>query len=341
MTWQDLFKTAPLDWLVDFGGPGMHYLVLRDLFELPENDLELHKVKEIAHQIGPISEVLANMQPDGYWAAPGPGYNPKYRSTVWAVILLAQLGACIDQDERIERACSYLLEHSLSTGGQFSMTGAPSGTVDCLQGNLCWSLLELGCKDTRLELAFDWMARTVTGEGLAPNIDRQAPVRYYAGKCGPGFACGANDTLRCAWGAVKVLLALSKLPAELRTPTIQRAICEGRDFLFSIDPATAAYPTGYSDKPSRNWWKFGFPVFYITDLLQLVEAAARLGWGEDPLLTDAITIILEKRDAQGRWALEYSYAGKTWLDFGALKQPNPWVTLRALRTLKSVSVSSR
>jgi hypothetical protein len=340
MKWQDLLKTVPLDWLVDIGGPGTHYLVLRDLVELPENDLELQKVKEIAHQTGPISEVLANMDPAGYWAAPGPGYNPKYRSTVWAIILLAQLGASIDQDERLGRACSYVLEHSLSPAGQFTMTGAPSGTVDCLQGNLCWALWEIGCRDPRLQPAFEWMARTVTGEGLASNTDRQAPARFYAGKCGPRFACGANDTLPCAWGAVKVLLAFSQLPGEWITPLTQRAIHEGLDFLFNVDPATAAYPTGYTDKPSRNWWKFGFPVFYVTDLLQLVEAAARLGWGQDPRLANAISTILEKQDEQGRWDLEYNYAGKTWLDFGAMKQPNPWVTLRALRTLKFVSAGS-
>ena len=37
-----------------------------------------------------------------------------------------------------------MLDHALAAGGQFSATGAPSGTVDCLQGNLCWALLELG-----------------------------------------------------------------------------------------------------------------------------------------------------------------------------------------------------
>jgi hypothetical protein len=242
----------------------------------------------------------------------------------------------VDQDYRIALACSYLLEHALSPAGQFSITGPPSGTVDCLQGNLCWALLELGCTDARLEQAFDWMARSLTGEGVAANTDRKAPLRYYSGKCGPLFACGANNKLSCAWGAVKVMLAFSVLPVEKRSPLIQRAIQQGMDFLFSIDPATAAYPTGYSDKPSRNWWKFGFPVFYITDLLQLVEAAARLGYGKDPRLANAIEVITGKQDEQGRWALEFGYTGKTWLDFGPLKQPNPWVTLRALRTLKAV-----
>ncbi len=100
-----------------------------------------------------------------------------------------------------------------SVGGQFTTNGTPSGTADCLQGNLCWALLELGCDVSLLARAFDWMARSVTGEGIAPATDRKAPVRYYAAKCGPNFACGANNNLSCAWGAAKVMLAFSSLPA--------------------------------------------------------------------------------------------------------------------------------
>lgn len=135
------------------------------------------------------------------------------------------------------------------------------------------------------------------------------------------------------------MLAFSKLPAEERTPLIDRAIQHGIDFLFSVDPAEADYPTGWTDKPSRNWWKFGFPVFYITDLLQNVEALVALGYGRDPRLINALEIIREKQDDLGRWALDYHYTGKTWLDFGEKRQPNKWVTIRALRVLKAHSAS--
>jgi len=33
----------------------------------------------------------------------------------------------------------------------------------------------------------------------------------------------------------------------------------------------------------------------------------------------ALALIRSKQDEQGCWALEYSYAGKTWVDFGAPK----------------------
>ena len=217
-------------------------------------------------------------------------------------------------DGRIETACNYLLEHALTRGAQFSVNGLPSGSVDCLQGNLCYSLMDLGCSDPRLDKAFAWMARTVTGEGIAPATDKNAEIRFYSSKCGPFFACGANDKQSCAWGAVSVGQAFSKYRQIKRTPLIDRAISRCGLF-FSTDPAKADYPSPYAGKPSGNWWKFGFPVFYVQDILHLTEALVRLGYGKDPRLANALQFIRDKQDS-GSWSLEYDYTGKTWVDFG-------------------------
>lgn len=334
MNWQEQLNGNTLTWLVERDNPGVRYLALRDLLELSSDDHELLAAKELAHREGPISIILNEMNETGYWVESGPGYNPKYRSTVWAIILLGQLGASIDMDQRIEQACHYLLENALTENGQFTTTGTPSGTVDCLQGNLCAAMLELGFNDQRLDKALEWMARSVTGTGIARLDDKQASIRYYAGKCGPVFACGANNKLSCAWGGVKVMLAFGKLPIERRTPLIENAIEKGVEFLLGVDLAKATYPTGWSDKPSGNWWKFGFPVFYVTDMLQNIEALVRLGYANDPRLSIALKMIQEKQDRNGQWVLEYDYAGKTWVEFGKKKQPNKWVTMRAVWVLK-------
>jgi hypothetical protein len=337
MSWQDQFHQDPLPWLLEKQDPGVRYLALRDLLALDPADSELIQAQALAHQNGPIAAVLDAMSEPGYWAEPGPGYLPKYRSTVWSIILLGQLGASIHLDARIEQACHYLLDHTLTEFGQFSGSGSPGGTVDCLQGNLLGALLDLGFEDPRLEQAWDWMARTVTGEGVAPMGAKDTPIRYYAGKIGPNFACGANNKLPCAWGAVKVMLAFSKLPVKQRTPLIDAAIQQSVEFLLGVDPLEAAYPTGYAEKPSGNWWKFGFPVFYVTDLLQNMEALVRLGMGEDPRLAGALAYIREKQDSDGRWRLEYEYSGKTWFEFGQKKQPNKWVTYRTAYVLKQTA----
>ena len=337
MFWKETIAEETIAWLLEVDTAGIRFLALRDLLDRPADDGDLLAAEEDAYRRGPISEILAAMEPEGYWSQAGAGYYPKYHGSAWSLLTLAQLGAHIQRDERIARACSYLMDHSLTSGGQFTISGAPSTTVDCLQGNMCWALLELGCNDPRLDKAFEWMARSVTGEGVAPSTERKAPVRYYSGKCGPGFACGANNQLPCAWGAIKVMLAFSSLPAETRSALVEDAIRQGLDFLLSCDPAQAGYPTGWSTKPSGNWWKFGFPVFYVTDLLQNLEVLIAFGYGQDPQLANVLQMVREKRDTKGRWSLEYSYQDKTWVDFGAKKQPNPWVTLRALRVLKAAS----
>jgi hypothetical protein len=338
MSWKNQLRNDSMPWLLEPENPGVRYLALRNLLDLTSDDRKLKSARKAAHKEGPIAKVLSQMNQEGYWVKSGPGYNPKYRATVWSMILLAQLGATANEDKRIEQACSYLLDH-MAEGGQFTSitSGTPSGTIDCLQGNLLWSLMELGYSDPRMEKAYEWMARTVTGDGIAPMEDRDAPVRYYAYKCGPTFACGVNNKLPCAWGGVKVMLAFSKIPAKQQTPLIKKAIKQGVEFFFEIDPATAKYPTRNGDKPSRNWWKFGFPVFYVTDLLQLAEALVGLGYGNDSRLSSTLDIIRKKQDSNGQWPLEYDYAGKTWMDFGKKKEPNKWVTLRALRVLKSVN----
>lgn len=338
MSWKSQLRNDSLPWLLEPENPGVRYLALRDLLDLSPEGRELKSARKAVHKEGPIAEVLSKMNEEGYWVKAGRGYNPKYRSTVWSMILLAHLGASAREDKRIEQACSYLLDH-MAEGGQFtsSTSGAPSGTIDCLQGNLLWSLMELGCEDPRIKKAYEWMARTVTGEGIAPMEDKAARIRYYAYKCGPMFACGMNNKLPCAWGGVKVMLAFSKLPPKQQTPLITKAIKQGVDFFFGIDPATARYPTRTGDKPNRSWWKFGFPVFYVTDLLQLAEALAGLGYGNDPHLSNTLNIIREKQDSEGRWLLEYDYTGKTWVSFGSKKQPNKWVTWRSLRVLKALN----
>ncbi len=81
----------------------------------------------------------------------------------------------------------------------------------------------------------------------------------------------------------------------------------------------------------------GFPVFYVTDVLQIAEALVALGYGADLRLAHLREAICAKADLSGCWLLEYDYSGKTWGDFGVRGRPNPWVTLRALRVLDAAA----
>ena len=337
MNWLSLLHYDPLPWLlaVDDKSPGVRYFALRELVAKPEGVPEVQAARKAVMASGPVPLILAAQAPEGYWVKPGPGYSPKYRGTVWQIIFLAQLGADGD-DPQVRAGCEYLLQHNPAPCGGFSYTGKNAGLIHCLEGNLCAALIDLGwLGDSRLDRALDWLAHSVTGEGIAPAAERKAAMRYLrSGNSGPGFACSANDHLPCAWGAVKAMLALSKVPGEDRSPVMAAAIERGLAFLLSIDPAQADYPMGYSQKPNRSWFKFGYPIGYVTDVLQNLEALTALGMGGDPRLKGALALLLSKQDERGRWTMEYTYHGKTWADIESKGQPSKWVTLRALRVLK-------
>ncbi|NMB90333.1 MAG: nitrogen fixation protein NifH, partial [Chloroflexi bacterium] len=309
----------------DTANPGVRYFALRDLLGRPPEDPELRQAQAAVMATGPVPDMLAAQAPEGYWSKAGSGYSPKYRGTVWQVLLLADLGAD-PADPIVRRGCEYLLGHALAANGAFSgnQVPVPSGALLCLNGNLLYALLNLGFSDhPGVQSALQWLAQAITGEGQ---------VEYYAsGTCGPGFACGINQGQPCGWGAVKALKALNAVPARQRTPLVERAIQANAAFLLSRDPAVADYP--YTNRVSSTWFKFGFPLSYWSDVLETTAALVDAGYGDDPRLDHAFRFILDKQDARGRWKLGNTLNSKTWADVEKRGQPSKWITLRALRVL--------
>ena len=336
--WKDKLCANPIPWLLepDTSQPAVRYFTLRDILGRPDDEIKVKEARAAVMRDGPVPLILAAQEPEGYWDKPGAGYGPKYRGTQWAVVFMAQLGAD-GVDSRVRAACEYVLSHSIASNGSLSMNGVPSGFVQCMAGNLGAALIDLSWSgDPRLQTAMEWLAQTITGEGVADYTNRDTNKRYYkSGTLAPLFACSVNVALPCAWGAIKAMLALSKVPTALRTQRIQAAMKQGIAFLLSHDPAVADYPFGMGNRPSSSWFKFGYPIGYITDVLQNLEVLAALGQAQDPRLAHALELVVSKQDEQGRWMLEYSYNGKTWVDIEKKGQPSKWVTLRALRVLKA------
>ncbi len=334
--WLNALNGDPTPWLLEDDTPAVKYMTLRLLLGRPESDREARRARAAAMQADPIAAVLEAQHPEGYWIKPGPGYGPKYRGTVWQVIFLDQSGAD-GGDRRVRVACEYVLSHTLAESGGFSSSGSsrlsppPSSAVlHCLNGNLLRAMIGFGwLEDERVQRAIDWQACSITGE----DFDRY----YQSGTSGPGFCCAANDKLPCAWGAIKALLALARIPPQSRAPHVQRAIKQGAEFLLSRDPARANYPTPRGNtKPSESWFKLGFPSGYVADVLQNLEVLCELGFAQEPRLQPAVEWLLSKQDKLGRWKNQYAYNGKTWVDWEKQGQPSKWVTLRACQVLKHV-----
>lgn len=333
MGYRDKLRGDPLPRLLEDDAPSVKHLALRTLLERGDEDSEVVAARVAAMKRPPISVILAAQQAEGYWVKPGPGYSPKYTGTVWQVIFLNQLGAD-GNDPRIQAACEYVLRHSQAVSGGFGASGAKleapppsSGVIHCLHGNLLRALIGFGrLGDARVRLAIDWLARAVLGRD----------VHYYkSGTTGAGFGCAANGALPCAWGAIKELRALALVPAHERTGLTTEAVEAGASFLLEYDLARAAYPA-FGGKISTDWFKFGFPLGYTSDILEALEVLVSLGYGADPRIMPAVDFVLSKQDAMGRWKLEHTLNGKMWVDIERKGQPSKWVTLRALQVLRGV-----
>jgi hypothetical protein len=297
----------------------VRYLALTKLCELPAHEMEVTAVQSEIPDWGPAQAILDAQWPAGFWMSPGVGYSPKYRATVWQVVFLAAMGA--PRTKAIDRACTYVLDHSRLPDGRFSAHKAATGAIACLNGNLLRAMLQLGYRDTRLNESLEAFADAVHHSGYRCRFNAASPLPRRM-----------EDGLPCAWGAIKSLGAFAEVPEQHRSPKMQVAIEKGFSLLHDGNLATGDYPA--ASTPSPVWHQLGFPLGFTSDVVEALEVLGRLGAPQDPSLCETAGAVWSKRDARGRWKLEYT-PGRTWGDFGKIGEANKWVTLRVLSALKS------
>jgi hypothetical protein len=296
-------------------------LALTELLDRQADDPGVIAVQRAILAFKPVQRILDAQWPEGYWMHPGVGYSPKYKATVWQIIFLAAMG--VPRCEPVTRALEYALTHSRLPDGRFSAHKDERGAFLCLNGNLLRALIWFGYGD---DPRVAQTRRAVT-----------AQIAHDRFRCRCNAVAGRRPSLMraglpCAWGAVKALGALAALPAARRTPEERIAIQKALDFLLAYDLVNGDYPT--ATEPSPLWQRFGFPLGFASDVLEALEALLQAGTPPDhPRLQAARSLVLSRQNDNARWPLEHT-VGKTWASFGSKNQPNKWVTLRVLRTLK-------
>ena len=93
-----------------------------------------------------------------------------------------------------------------------------------------------------------------------------------------------------------------------------------------------------SRKDKAGWKRFGFPLFYQSDALEVLDVLTKLGIKDDRMMP-SINLIINSQAIDGKWLLKNSFNGKMWIDIEQKNQPSKWITLRALRVLKRYFIS--
>lgn len=329
--WRSILKADPTDWLLAGDNPSVRYFALTDILDIPHENAEVKEAGRAIMERGVVPAILARQEDGGYWEEPDRFYNTKYKGTVWQLIILAELGAD-GNDQRIKRAVEFILENSqdLESHG-FAMHrsaqaggGRHSEVIPCLTGNMVWSMIRFGyLADLRIQRAVEWI---VTYQRFDDSI-AGGPEGWPYDKAEP---CWGRHT--CHMGAVKALKALAEIPAGQRSGGVKMKIEEGVEYILVHHIHKRSHDLSRVSKP--GWLRFGFPLMYQTDVLEILGILTGLGY-RDARMQEALDLVISKQDSQGRWLLQNTFNGRFQKDIEQKGKPSKWITLNALRVLKN------
>ncbi len=307
-------NTAQFDWLISASTPSIRYITRTRLLGQPEADPAVQQARQDMRSTGPIPAILARQSESGAWKADRSFYTPKYTSTHWSMLLMAELEAGA-ADPRPRLGANYML--SAATDNPLHWLKENDHGLSCFWGNLLYYVVNCGLQeDPRLER-------------VIANLTREVKT---------GWSCPYNSGNFCSWGAARALWAFAWLPPAASTPAVQAAIESACHFLLEeYDLMKPDYPTTSKGKVSVLWRRLSFPLFYQADRLLVLRALARLEMLDFPGARAALDWLASLRQEDGRWHGSSPFHQRTWPALADSQEIERWVSLQSALVLKAAN----
>jgi len=311
-------EKAVLEWLLEEDQPAIRYRTLTLLQGKGEDDPEVRLARKNIPEKGWAADILSKQDPAGWWVDGAKLYRPKYLSTNWMLLILADLGMS-REDPRIAKACELWIECFSKSDGGFAMDGSGKSHL-CTAGNTARALVEFGYADhPRVRSAFEWFVTS-------------------AAKLG-GWSCFGSGRNLDSW---ETMSAFAVYPREKWTAPMKRVVEQGAEYFLSKE----LHNQGGHYEP---WYRFHYPVHYYYDVLVGLDFMTALGYVDDPRLKHAVGVLKKKRRSDGRWNLDAAHpdlegAAADWyrkhpkdaptpFALEPVGQPSKMITLRAMQIL--------
>ncbi|MEP7765356.1 hypothetical protein [Sanguibacter sp. 25GB23B1] len=300
-------------WLLD-GDVAVQYQTRRDLLDDDRPDLR----SRVADQ-GDAATILA-AHTSGGW---GDGfYAPKWTCTHYALLELRDLGVPADHPA-CTRAVASALEEHLCTDGGINPADSVKVSDVCMNGMFLAYACFFGAD--------------------APSVDSVVDFVLQEEMPGGGFNCRSNRSGARVASVHSTTSVIDGLAEYLRSGRRYRA----EEARRAIDSATEVlldrrlYQRRSDGAPIRaELTRLHHPPRWHFDVLRGLDVLRSAGTAYDPRLEDALDIVRSRRRADGRWTGSAQYPGRTHVAYPRAGQPDRWVTLRALRTLRSFGTVS-
>jgi hypothetical protein len=313
----------PLDewvaWLLDAKTPSIVHQTLAEPLLCRSSVPRIRAAKARILRAGAVPAILSRQSKRGSWRIDRGYYGPKFYSTHWSMMLLAELGA-EGRDRRFRAGA----EHMLRATQQAVREGLDRNVMDwsCFWGNLLRYVVRAGMRgDPRVEAVSRLLASMVK-DGLC--------------------VCRINGGEACAWGMVRSLWGFAAIPEKDRTPDERRAVRKGVRYLLEDHSlADADYPVAPGSRINPLWFKLNFPLFYQADILLALRVLDELEAIDHRGARKALDWLESRRGRTGRWRGSSPFRTRTWREMGDPEETDRWVTLQAMRILRHAGRAAR
>jgi hypothetical protein len=305
-------------WLLESKIPTIVFQTRKDLLGRGSPASETRKAKLRVMKSGDVPAILSRQAAAGNWKIDHGFYGPKFYSTHWSMVLLAEMG--VDGgDDRFRRGVEYMLDATRDLVREG--LAVKNFGWSCLYGNILRYALQAPARiDSRVENLIHFSAQAIAN-----------------GPCD----CRSSYGRACAWGAVRTLWGLAAVPKLARTKEVNAALRRGIRFLledYRLEKAN--YPIPPRGKINPLWFKLSFPLFYHADILFTLRVLDDLDALDHPGARAALDWLEARRGRDGRWKGGSPFRQRTWRETGEPEETNRWVTLQALRILRHAGRSA-
>jgi hypothetical protein len=299
-----------IDWLRN-SDPAISWQAMRDLTDASPAAIAAKRARVSREGIG--AKILAIQGSDGSWHRAD---DPIWVPTLYTLLLLRATG--VDPAEPAVESAVAHLEAAFRWDAEFGEKPFFEGEVEpCINGGT----LALGAYFGR---PTESLARRLIVEQLDDG----------------GWNCEAPKSARSSFHTTICVLEglLEYERAVGSAPEIAAARRRGEEYLLKRS-LLRRLSTGEVVNPA--FLKFAFPPRYHYDVLRALDHFRQAGVQPDARVGDALHVVENGRQADGRWLLDGSYDEALAFPFDeTVGEPSRWNTLRALRVLRWLESTS-
>ena len=292
-------------WLLD-SDPSIRWQAMRDLTAAPEEFIALERSRVALEGWG--ARLLDQQRADGQWG--DDISTPFWWSNLYTLLSLRDLG--LDPNSARARAAIGLVRGQVTWGPEFGDSPFFEGEVEpCINGRV----VALGA---------------YFGERSDGLVERLLSEQLVDG----GWNCeAARGSTRSSFHTticvVEGLLAFEQ--AFGATGAVTNARVRAEEYLLERR-LLRRLSNGEILEPA--WMQFAFPTLWHYDVLRALDYLRAAGASPDARVDEAVKVVLERRQGDGRWLLEVRHRDTLHEELaGKVGAPNRWITLRARRVL--------